>query len=297
MVIEKRCGHIAVVGRPNAGKSTLLNAIMERKLVSTSRKAQTTRHNILGIKTQKNTQAIYVDTPGYRDVTPGALHRYLNRSAVHAAYDVDLLLWVVDATRFTRDDEAVLALIKKVDRPTILVLNKIDEIKAKYDLLPIIQKMQGMHNFLEIVPISALSNINVSDLEKTAEKYLPVQEFFYAENQLTDRTEAFLYAEMIREKIMRFLGEEVPYSVAVEIEQIVHEENLIRVAGLLWVERDGQKAIVIGDKGETLKRIGMEARLDMEKFAKKKVFLQLWVKVKEGWTENDEMIQSFGYES
>jgi GTP-binding protein Era len=297
MVIEKRCGHIAVVGRPNAGKSTLLNAIMERKLVSTSRKAQTTRHNILGIKTQKNTQAIYVDTPGYRDVTPGALHRYLNRSAVHAAYDVDLLLWVVDATRFTRDDEAVLALIKKVDRPTILVLNKIDEIKAKYDLLPIIQKMQGMHNFLEIVPISALSNINVSDLEKTAEKYLPAQEFFYAENQLTDRTEAFLYAEMIREKIMRFLGEEVPYSVAVEIEQIVHEENLIRVAGLLWVERDGQKAIVIGDKGETLKRIGMEARLDMEKFAKKKVFLQLWVKVKEGWTENDEMIQSFGYES
>ena len=297
MVIEKRCGHIAVVGRPNAGKSTLLNAIMERKLVSTSRKAQTTRHNILGIKTQKNIQAIYVDTPGYRDVTPGALHRYLNRSAVHAAYDVDLLLWVVDATRFTRDDEAVLALIKKVDRPTMLVLNKIDEIKAKYDLLPIIQKMQGMHDFIEIVPISALTAINVVDLEQTVGKYLPIQEFFYSEDQLTDRTEAFLYAEMIREKIMRFLGEEVPYSVAVEIEQIVHEENLIRVAGLLWVERDGQKAIVIGDKGETLKRIGMEARLDMEKFAKKKVFLQLWVKVKEGWTENDEMIQSFGYES
>ncbi len=279
MTIKKHCGHIAVVGRPNAGKSTLLNAILEKKLVSTSKKAQTTRHNILGIKTKDNVQAIYVDTPGYRDVTPGALHRYLNRSAVHAAYDVDLLLWIVDATRFTRDDEAVLAMLKKVDRPTILVLNKIDEIKAKYDLLPIIQKMQAMHNFLEIVPISALNAVNLDDLEKTVAKYLPEHEFFYEDGQLTDRSESFLYAEMIREKIMRFLGEEVPYSVAVEIEQIVHEDNLIRVAALLWVERDGQKAIVIGDKGEKLKRIGTEARIEMEQFTKKKVFLQLWVKV------------------
>ena len=297
MTIKKHCGHIAVVGRPNAGKSTLLNAILEKKLVSTSKKAQTTRHNILGIKTKDNVQAIYVDTPGYRDVTPGALHRYLNRSAVHAAYDVDLLLWIVDATRFTRDDEAVLAMLKKVNRPTILVLNKIDEIKAKYDLLPIIQKMQAMHDFLEIVPISALNMINIDDLEKTVAKYLPEHEFFYEDGQLTDRSESFLYAEMVREKIMRFLGGEVPYSVAVEIEQIVHEDNLIRVAALLWVERDGQKAIVIGDKGEKLKRIGTEARMEMEQFSKKKVFLQLWVKVKEGWTEDDEMLQSFGYES
>lgn len=297
MTDKKHCGHIAVVGRPNAGKSTLLNAILGRKLVGTSKKAQTTRHNILGIKTKDNVQSIYVDTPGYRDVTPGALHRYLNRSAVHAAYDVDLLLWIVDATRFTRDDEAVLAMLKKVNRPTILVLNKIDEIKAKYDLLPIIQKMHAMYPFLEILPISALNNINIEDLEKTIAKYLPEHEFYYDENQLTDRTEAFLFSEMIREKIMRFLGEEVPYSVAVEIEKIVHEEKLIRVAALLWVEREGQKAIVIGDKGETLKRIGTEARLEMEQFAKKKIFLQLWVKVKEGWTEDDEMLQSFGYES
>lgn len=297
MTDKKHCGHVAVVGRPNAGKSTLLNAILEKKLVSTSKKAQTTRHNILGIKTKDNVQAIYVDTPGYRDVTPGALHRYLNRSAVHAAYDVDLLLWIVDATRFTRDDEAVLAMIKKVDRPTILVLNKIDEIKAKYDLLPIIQKMQALYSFLEIVPISALNNVNIEDLEKTVAKYLPEHEFFYQDGQLTDRSESFLYAEMVREKIMRFLGEEVPYSIAVEIEQIVHEEKLIRVAALLWVEREGQKAIVIGDKGEKLKRIGTEARIEMEQFTKKKVFLQLWVKVKEGWTESEEMLQSFGYES
>ncbi|MES2204969.1 MAG: GTPase Era [Pseudomonadota bacterium] len=297
MTNKKHCGHIAVVGRPNAGKSTLLNAILETKLVSTSKKAQTTRHNILGIKTKDNVQAIYVDTPGYRDVTPGALHRYLNRSAVHAAYDVDLLLWIVDATRFTRDDEAVLSMLKKVDRPTILVLNKIDEIKAKYDLLPIIQKMQAMHNFLEIVPISALNAVNLDALEKTVAKYLPEHEFFYEEDRLTDRSESFLYAEMIREKIMRFLGEEVPYSVAVEIEKIEHEDKLVRIAALLWVERDGQKSIVIGDKGEKLKKIGTEARMEMETFAKKKVFLQLWVKVKEGWTENDEMLQSFGYES
>lgn len=297
MILKKHCGHVAVVGRPNAGKSTLLNAILEKKLVSTSKKAQTTRHNILGIKTKDNVQAIYVDTPGYRDVTPGALHRYLNRSAVHAAYDVDLLLWIVDATRFTRDDEAVLAMLKKVNRPTILVLNKIDEVKAKYDLLPIIQKMQALYDFLEIVPISALNNINIEDLEKTVAKYLPEHEFFYEENQLTDRTESFLFSEMIREKIMRFLGEEVPYSVAVEIEQMAHENNLIRISALLWVERDGQKAIVIGEKGETLKKIGTEARMEMEQFSKKKVFLQLWVKVKEGWTENDEMLQSFGYES
>lgn len=297
MMSEKYCGYIAVVGRPNAGKSTLLNAILEKKLVSTSKKAQTTRHNIFGIKTKDNVQAIYVDTPGYRDVTPGALHRYLNRSAVHAAYDVDLLLWIVDATRFTRDDEAVLSMLKKVNRPTILVLNKIDEIKAKYDLLPIIQKMQAMYDFREIIPISALNNINLDDLEKTVSSYLPQQAFFYEDGQLTDRSESFLFSEMIREKIMRFLGEEVPYSVAVEIEKIEHEEKLIRVAALLWVERDGQKAIVIGDKGETLKRIGTEARIEIEQFAKKKVFLQLWVKVKEGWTENDEMLQSFGYES
>jgi GTP-binding protein Era len=274
-----------------------LNAILEKKLVSTSKKAQTTRHNILGIKTADNIQAIYVDTPGYRTMTPGALHRYLNRSALRAAYEVDLLLWIVDATRFTPDDEAVLALIQQVDRPTIVVLNKIDEIKAKYDLLPIMQKMQAMHHFLEIVPVSALKGVNLTLLEATVAKYLPEQDFFYAHGQLTDRSESFLYAEMIREKIMRFLGAEVPYSVAVEIEQIVHEENLLRIAALLWVERDGQKAIVIGEKGASLKRIGMEARLEIERFVKKKVFLQLWVKVKVGWTEDEVILQSLGYQS
>lgn len=297
MINKKHCGNIGVVGRPNAGKSTLLNAILEKKLVITSKKAQTTRNNILGIKTRDNVQAIYVDTPGYRDVTPGKLHRHLNRSAVQTAYDVDVLLWVVDATRYTKDDDAVLELIKKANKPTILVLNKIDEIKAKYDLLPIIQKMQKLYDFIEIVPISALTNINIQELEKTIEKYLPEGEFLYAENQMTDRSNEFLYAEMIREKIMRFLGEEVPYSVAIEIEKIEEDEKLLKIAALLWVERDGQKAIVIGDKGETLKRIGTEARLEIEKFVNKKVFLQLWVKVKAGWTEDDDMLQSFGYES
>lgn len=297
MINKNRCGNVGVVGRPNAGKSTLLNAILEKKLVITSKKAQTTRNNILGIKTKNNTQTIYVDTPGYREVTPGKLHRHLNRSAVQTAYDVDIVLWVVDATRYTRDDDAVLQLIKKVARPTILVLNKIDEIKAKYDLLPIIEKMQKLYDFIEIVPISALENINVPELEKTIEKYLPESEFLYAENQITDRSDAFLYSEMIREKIMRFLGNEVPYSVAIEIEKMEEDESLLKIFALLWVERDGQKAIVVGNKGETLKRIGTEARLEIERFVNKKVFLQLWVKVKAGWTEDDEMIQSFGYEA
>lgn len=293
---KTRCGSIGVIGRPNVGKSTLLNAILGKKLVITSKKAQTTRHSILGIKTQDNTQAMYVDTPGYRDIAPGILHKHLNRAAAHTAFDVDLLLWVVDATRMTSDDDAVLALIKRANHPTILVLNKIDLIKAKYDLLPIIQKMQSKYNFLEIVPVSAQNEDNVKTLEKTLEKYLPEQDFLYAEGQVSDRPNTFFYAEMIREKIMRFLGEEVPYSVAVEIEKIEDDSNVLRIFAVLWVERDGQKAIIIGEKGETLKRIASEARVELERFAGKKVFLTTWVKVKEDWASNEGVIQSLGYE-
>jgi GTP-binding protein Era len=292
----RRCGYIGVIGRPNAGKSTLLNAVLGKKLVITSRKAQTTRHAILGIKTHDNIQAIYVDTPGYRDVAPGMLHKHLNRAAAHAAFDVDVLVWVVDVTRYTSDDDAVLDLIKRVNRPVILVLNKIDLIKAKYDLLPVIKKMQGKYDFLEIVPLSSTNNDNVAAFEKALEHYLPQQDFMYAAEQISDRPNAFFYAEIIREKVMRFLGEEVPYSVAVEIERVEEEQGLLRISALLWTERDGQKAIIIGEDGETLKHIGTEARIDIEAFASKKVFLKLWVKVKEDWSRDQNMIKSLGYE-
>lgn len=292
-----KSGYIGVIGRPNVGKSTLLNALLGKKLVITSKKAQTTRHAILGIKTTTNVQFVYVDTPGYRDVASGVLHRYLNRAAAQTTFDVDILLWVVDATRYTQDDEAVLQLIKRANQPTLLILNKVDQIKSKNDLLPLIVKMQEKFNFLEIVPISALQNDNVQRLESVIENHLPEQSFLYPETQVSDRADSFFYAEIIREKVMRFLGEEVPYSVAVEIEKIDNEEKLLRISALLWVEREGQKAILIGDKGQTLKRIGTEARIDIEKFANKKVFLQLWVKVKDDWSQSEEMMKSFGYES
>lgn len=293
---KKYCGYVGVIGRPNAGKSTLLNAILGKKLLITSKKAQTTRHTILGIKTYYDVQAIYIDTPGYRDVAPETLHKHLNRAAAHTAFDVDILLWVVDATRMTTDDEAVLELIKRVNRPVILVLNKVDLVKAKYDLLPLIQTMHTKHDFLEIVPVSALNHDNVYVLETMLAKYLPEQAFMFPEDQVTDRPNNFFYTEIIREKVMRFLGEEVPYSVAVEIEKVEEEVKLLRIFAVLWVERDGQKAILIGKEGETLKRIGTEARLDIEKLRNKKVFLKLWVKVKENWTSDEGAIKSLGYE-
>jgi GTPase len=292
---QTKCGFIAIIGRPNAGKSTLMNALLGQKVVITSRKPQTTRHTILGIKTEGNAQAIYVDTPGFRDLTQKALHRCLNKAASNAVFDVDLLLWVVDITRWTEDDEAVLALLKKSDKPVILILNKIDEIKDKTRLLPIIENYQTKHHFEEIVPLSALKKKNLEGLNKAVNCFLPAHEFMYEEDQLTDKSDRFIIAEIIREKLMRKLGQEVPYSTAVEIELIEDETSVCRISAILWVERPGQKIIVIGKKGANLKIIGTDARVDIEAHLKKKVFLKLWVKVRENWSDNEKMLHQFGY--
>ena len=294
---SSHCGYIGIVGRPNVGKSTLLNSLLEKKLVITSKKAQTTRHNILGIKTKSDCQYIYIDTPGYRQVTHKALHRYLNRTASQTIFEADVIVWVVDATRWTKDDDAVLELLKRAECPVILALNKIDLVKPKEALLPLIEKRQQQYAFEAIVPLAALKENGIEHLEEVLKKQLPQMPFIYDEDQLTNRDQNFVIAEIVREKLMRFLGQEVPYSVAVEIEQLKDEEKICHIHALLWVEREGQKAIVIGEKGEGLKRIGKEARLSIEEFLGKKVMLKLWVKVKEDWADSDKYLKQFGYDN
>lgn len=293
---KTHCGYIGIIGRPNVGKSTLLNSLLEKKLVITSKKAQTTRHNILGIKTKPDCQYIYIDTPGYRQETDKALHRYLNRTASQTIFEADVIVWVIDATRWTKDDDAVLKLIKRAECPVILALNKIDLVKPKQALLPLIEKYKSYYSFVSIVPITALKEFGIEDLENELCQQLPEMPFAYDEGQLTNRDERFVISEIVREKIMRFLGQEVPYSVAVEIEQFKDEEKICHIHALLWVEREGQKAIVIGNKGENLKRIGQQARLNIETFLDKKVMLKLWVKVKDNWADSDKYLKQFGYD-
>jgi GTP-binding protein Era len=290
--VSSRCGYIALIGRPNAGKSTLLNRILGEKLCITSRKPQTTRHKILGIKTEGPVQAIYVDTPGIHKTLKTGLNRQMNRTASNALQDVDVIIWLVDASRWTSDDDWVLEKVKRARCPVILALNKVDRIKEKADLLPKLEALSAHMSFAEIVPVSGKTGVNVEALEAAVEKLLPASPHFFPDDQITDRSERFLIAEMIREKLMRGLGQEVPYSTLVEIEQFKKEGNLWRISALIWVERSGQKAILIGANGEQLKEIGRLARLDMEKRFEHKVFLQLWVKVKSGWSDDERALRS-----
>lgn len=290
---ESHCGYVAIIGRPNVGKSTLLNRILGEKLCITSRKPQTTRHRILGIKTDGERQTVYVDTPGLHQKNTTQLNRYMNRTARAALKDVDIVLFVVDATRWTEDDEWVLKRIQKLDCPVILALNKADRLPDKTDLLPQIEKFAAQ--FTDIIPISAKTGFNVPELENVVAKYLPVGPHFYPDDQITDRSERFLAAELIREKLMRGSGQEVPYSTSVEIEEYKLDGNLLRIRALIWVEKAGQKAIIIGAHGQKLKEIGQQARLDMEKRFGHKVFLQLWVKVKEGWSNDERALRSLDY--
>ncbi len=293
---ETYCGFIAIVGRPNVGKSTLLNKILGQKISITSRKAQTTRHRIVGIKTEGVYQEIYVDTPGLHIEEKRAINRLMNRAASSAITDVDLVIFVVDGTHWNDDDEMVLNKLRKTKVPVVLAINKIDNIKNKDDLLPFITEISQKFNFADIVPMSAEKGNNLDAIEKIVRKSLRPGVHHFPEDYVTDRSQRFMASEIIREKLMRFMGEELPYSVTVEIEQFkVNERGTYEINSLILVERDGQKKIVIGRKGEKLKKIGTEARLDMERLFDNKVHLELWVKVKSGWADDERALRSLGY--
>ena len=290
-----RCGYVAIVGRPNVGKSTLLNHILGQKLAITSRKPQTTRHNMLGIKTEGEVQTIYVDTPGLHKENQKALNRFMNKTAVTALRDVDVVVFVVDRTRWTDEDQMVLERVRFVKCPVLLAVNKMDRLEDKADMLPHLQWLQEQLPEAALIPISAQHGHNLDALEELVAERLPEGEHFFPEDQITDRSSRFLAAELIREKIMRQLGAELPYQVAVEIEEFKYDNGVLHIHGLILVERDGQKKILIGQAGERIKRIGQEARHDMETLFDAKVMLNLWVKVKGGWSDDERALRSLGY--
>jgi len=299
---DQRCGLIAIVGKPNVGKSTLLNALVGQKISITSRKAQTTRHRITGMHTQGAAQYVFVDTPGFQTIHGNALNKSLNKAVQGAVGDVDVVFLVVEAGSFTSADEKVLSLLA-AGIPTILVANKLDTMKNRPEIMQWLQSMQDRHPFAEIVPMSAKNDKDVQRLLGIAEKYLPEQAWMYAADELTDRSEKFMAAEMVREKLFRLTGDELPYTSTVVIDKFEEEKGktkgvkrLVRIAATIVVERDGHKAMVIGDKGERLKRMGMEARTELEKLYDAKVFLELWVKVRSGWADDAARVRSFGYE-
>ena len=301
-VAGQRCGLIAIVGKPNVGKSTLLNALVGQKISITSRKAQTTRHRITGMHTVGPTQFVFVDTPGFQTIHGNALNKSLNKTVVGAVADVDLILFVVEAGSFTPADARVLALLGK-NIPTLLIANKLDNVHRRGDIAPWLQEMQAKHAFTEFVPMSAKNAKDIERLLDICAKYLPEQAWWYAAGELTDRSERFMASEMVREKLFRLTGDELPYTSTVIIDKFDEEppakkgqKRLLRIAATIVVERDGHKAMVIGDKGERIKRIGMETRVELEKLLDCKVFIEMWVKVRSGWADDEARVRSFGYE-
>ncbi|MES2975029.1 MAG: GTPase Era [Pseudomonadota bacterium] len=296
----QRCGLVAIVGKPNVGKSTLLNALVGQKISITSRKAQTTRHRITGIRTTASTQFVFVDTPGFQTRHNNALNRSLNKTVMGAVGEVDLILFVVEAGSFTLGDAKVLSLLRETT-PTLLIANKLDQVHRRAEIAPWLKSMQERHAFAEFVPMSAKNAKDIERLCTICEKYLPEQAWWYGEDELTDRSEKFLASEIVREKLFRFTGDELPYTSTVVIDKFEEEigknkSRLVKVAATIVVERDGHKAMVIGEKGERLKRIGTEARQELEKLMDAKVFIELWVKVRSGWADDEARVRSFGYE-
>jgi GTP-binding protein Era len=290
-----KSGYVGLIGRPNVGKSTLLNHLIGQKISITARRPQTTRHRILGIKTTARGQAIYVDTPGLHASEPRALNRYLNRTARSVLAGVDVVVWMIDRPYWQRDDDLLFETIRNVEAPVILAINKIDRQAEKSALLPFLQAASERFPFAEIIPVSALRDINLDRLEASIWDRLPEGEPVYPEDQITDRPLRFLAAELIREKLTRCLDQELPHVLTVEIEQFREEPTITRISAVIWVEREGQKVIIIGSKGEGLKKVGQQARLELEKLLGQKVYLNLWVKVKKGWSDNERALQGLGY--
>jgi len=295
MEAEYRCGYVAIAGRPNVGKSTLLNALLGERLAITSHKPQTTRHSLLGVKTTADGQILFLDTPGIHERKQDALNRYLNRAARSAVAGVDLSLFVVEALRWGREDESVLQVLKRHGKPVIVAVNKVDAVADKAQLLPFLEELSKKHELRALVPISARTGTGLEQLENEILKALPVGPRVFDEDQITDRTERFFAAELVREQLTRRFAREIPYAVTVEIEQFVDEDTLYRIAALIWVERPGQKKILIGRDGSALKEVGRQARIEMESLFGRKVFLSLWVKVKKSWSSDEGALARLGY--
>jgi GTP-binding protein Era len=296
MTAATRCGYVALVGRPNVGKSTLLNHLLGQKLSITSRKPQTTRHQVLGIKTSDDTQILFVDTPGMHGGEQRALNRYMNRAAGAALAGVDVVVMVVDRDEWHEDDDRVLQRAAAAGAPVILAINKVDRLEDKSLLLPLIESLAKRGDFAALVPVSALRAKNLEQLEMEVRSRLPEGPFLFEEDAFTDRSARFLAAEIVREKLMRQLGDELPYAATVEIEEFGEDGGVVHIAALILVEREGQKRIVIGSGGSRLRSIGSEARQDLERLLDQKVMLRLWVKVRSGWADDERALRSLGYD-
>lgn len=292
---KKYCGYISIIGKPNVGKSTILNHILGKKISITSRKAQTTRNNILGIKTVKNKQMIFADTPGMHIKSPKVMNKVLNRSAQSLIDDSDLILFVVQRLTLDEQDLSVLEKLKEADAKVICVVNKIDQIEDKNKLLPLISRLADKYNFLDIIPISAINNDGINNLEELIQKYLPENDHIYGEEEIkSNHKDLFMVSELIREKIIRMLGDELPHDTFVQVELMEDEDLILKIHAAIYVVRESQKQIVIGKGGATLKKIGQQARLELEDYFNKKVFLKTWVKVKKNWNTDSDYIQSLG---
>jgi GTP-binding protein Era len=289
------CGFVALIGRPNVGKSTLMNHLLKQKISITSRKPQTTRHRILGINTTEAGQAIYMDTPGMHSSEQRALNRYLNRTADTSLLGVNVIVWLIDGLSWHEYDEVIFKKLEQAGLPVILAVNKVDKVQDKEKILEFFATAQHRFPFAHLVPISALKDINIDQLESLIMQLLPESDLIYPEDQITDRSERFLAAEIVREKLTRRLGAELPYSLTVEIERYEEKPTISKIYAIIWVERMTQKNIVIGKDGEMLKKVGTDARIDIEKLIGQKVYLQLWVKVKKGWSDNERALQSLGF--